>query len=203
MSNETQREALSALMDGELPAAEAERLLDAMRDDPELREQWRRHHALSALLSGGGAGPDATHELAGRIAKALDRDPVVLKPPRRVATPASRPVIGMAIAAGIVLVAVVVVLGLRGDEAPAPGEAQVARIAPTPTESAPQPAVTPVAVPSPPVTVVASTRLTWNGARPGVEDRLNGYLLNHNEYLAGGVRGMLPYARVVGYDPRN
>jgi hypothetical protein len=47
------------------------------------------------------------------------------------------------------------------------------------------------------------TRMTWNDARPAVEARLNAYLLNHNEYLAGGVRGMLPYARVVGYDARD
>jgi hypothetical protein len=49
----------------------------------------------------------------------------------------------------------------------------------------------------------ALTRMTWNDAAPAVEKRLNGYLLNHNEYLSGGVRGLLPYARVVGYDPRN
>ena len=44
--------------------------------------------------------------------------------------------------------------------------------------------------------------MMWADARPAVEARLNGYLLNHNEYLAEGVRGMLPYARVVGYDTR-
>ena len=47
---------------------------------------------------------------------------------------------------------------------------------------------------------VALTRMTWNDAGPGVEARLNAYLLNHNEFMVGGLRGMLPYARVVGYD---
>jgi len=64
---------------------------------------------------------------------------------------------------------------------------------------APEPGVADAARGTP--EALAATRLTWNDARPGVEARLNGYLLTHNEYLAGGVRGMLPYARIVGYDP--
>jgi hypothetical protein len=48
----------------------------------------------------------------------------------------------------------------------------------------------------------AATRLTWNDAAPGVANRLNGYLVTHNEYLVNGMRGMLPYARIVAYDGR-
>jgi hypothetical protein len=48
----------------------------------------------------------------------------------------------------------------------------------------------------------AATRLTWNDAAPGVANRLNGYLVNHNEYLVNGMHGMLPYARIVAYDGR-
>ena len=43
-------------------------------------------------------------------------------------------------------------------------------------------------------------RMTWNDAAPAVTNRLNGYLVTHNEYLSNGMRGMLPYARIVAYD---
>jgi len=46
---------------------------------------------------------------------------------------------------------------------------------------------------------VALGTLQWD-AQPEVEARLNGYLVSHSEYLGNGMRGMLPYARIVGYD---
>jgi hypothetical protein len=43
-------------------------------------------------------------------------------------------------------------------------------------------------------------RLQWNTTEPAVAKRLNGYLVNHSEYLDGPMRGLHPYARIVGYD---
>lgn len=40
----------------------------------------------------------------------------------------------------------------------------------------------------------------WDVNQPAVEARLNAYLVNHSEYLGHGMHGMLPYARIVGYD---
>jgi negative regulator of sigma E activity len=206
MSHETQREALSALMDGELPPAEAARLLDAMNHDPELRELWRRHHQLSGLLSGHAQMVVDGGALANRIRESLDREPVVLAPRRRAAGVTWTTGRALALAASVALVAVVVALGLTGERAASPAPAPLAQ-APSANAPGTLPAVVlaggqPSALQTTPEPA-ASTRLTWNDARPGVEARLNGYLMNHNEYLSGGVRGMLPYARVVGYDPRN
>ncbi|MDH5593931.1 MAG: anti-anti-sigma factor, partial [Gammaproteobacteria bacterium] len=44
---------------------------------------------------------------------------------------------------------------------------------------------------------VSGTR--WDVKQPAVESRLNSYLVNHNEY-SNGMQGVLPYARIVGYD---
>ena len=37
------------------------------------------------------------------------------------------------------------------------------------------------------------------GVAPDAEARLNAYLVSHNEYAGDGVRGVLPYVRIVGY----
>jgi hypothetical protein len=42
-------------------------------------------------------------------------------------------------------------------------------------------------------------RVGWDTQDPGVQRRLQGYLVSHSEYLGRGMRGMHPYARVVAY----
>ena len=44
------------------------------------------------------------------------------------------------------------------------------------------------------------TRRQWNELKPDVAERLNGYLVNHTERLGNSMGGILPYARIVGYD---
>jgi len=46
----------------------------------------------------------------------------------------------------------------------------------------------------------ALRRLQWTTTEPAVANRLTGYLVNHSEYLGGPMRGLHPYARIVGYD---
>ena len=41
--------------------------------------------------------------------------------------------------------------------------------------------------------------LKWSDVAPDAEARLNAYLVNHNEYAGNGMRGVLPYVRIVGY----
>ena len=206
MNDEQTEESLSALMDGELPHARAERVLDRVLGDVEMRERWRRHHLISAALSARNSLIVADDELASRVRVAVDAEPVPLRRPTRRLSWS----VGLAAAASFATVAVLVVLGVSNQQS-APS-----RVPPLATLSAPAdgsglaaPAVLATAAlrdSSRDATQVpgsALTRMTWNDARPAVEARLNGYLLDHSEYLADGVRGMLPYARVVGYDTRN
>ena len=44
-----------------------------------------------------------------------------------------------------------------------------------------------------------AVRRPRSDAAPDAEARLNVYLVNHNEYAGNGVRGVLPYVRIVGY----
>ncbi len=196
--NDDKAGAVSALMDDELPAARAERAVDALLDDPALREQWRLSHAASDALNGRYvAGGDA---LAERVRHAIESEPVTqpVVRPRRWAV---QPWLGVAMAASVAVAALLVV---RGIDTQPPASQTVPPLVEAPSEprraTAPSDGVIPVSTP-----VVddraALTRLTWNDPRPGVAKRLNGYLLNHNQYQATGVQGMLPYARVVGYEP--
>ena len=41
----------------------------------------------------------------------------------------------------------------------------------------------------------------WNRIEPAVEQRMNRYLVNHNEYAASrSMPGVMPYVRIVGYE---
>jgi sigma-E factor negative regulatory protein RseA len=68
---------ISALMDGELEAGEAGGALDALRDEGEARDTWRRYHAIgdamrdTPLLSAG---------FAARVAAKIAAEPTVLAP---------------------------------------------------------------------------------------------------------------------------
>ena len=180
MNDEDLRESVSALADGELAPAPARRALDAVLSDPALRVQWRRQFTISAVLTGQTPVESAGPDLADRVRVALAHEPQHILPLRAPAR-RRRLVALTAVAASLTVMALGV--GLVVHQAP----------------EGPQAIAGGSAGPSPAV----RTQMVWADARPAVEARLNGYLLNHNEYLAGGVRGMLPYARVVGYDARN
>lgn len=197
--DEDKASAVSALMDGELPRARAERALDALLDDPALREQWRVSHAASDALNGRYvAGGDA---LAERVRRAIDSEPVA-HPAVHARRWSVQPWLGVAMAASLAVAALLVVRGL---DTHAPGSQAVPQVVTAPSEPSPATVagggVVPVATTSVDEDSAALTRLTWNDPRPDVAKRLNGYLLNHNQYQATGVQGMLPYARVVGYEP--
>jgi sigma-E factor negative regulatory protein RseA len=42
----------------------------------------------------------------------------------------------------------------------------------------------------------------WDRIEPRINKRLSGYLVNHSEYAASrSAQGVMPYARIVGYEP--
>lgn len=204
MTDEQMEESLSALVDGELPHARAERVLDRVLDDVDLRERWRRHHLIRAALSARNSLVVVDDELASRVSAALDAEVVPLRRPTRRLSWS----VGLAAAASVATLAVLVVLGLANDPGSGTSVPPLAALNPSAPEAASAAQVrtaglsTSARVPTQDADS-ALTRMTWNDTRPAVEARLNGYLLEHSDYLADGVRGMLPYARVVGYDARN
>lgn len=172
------REQISALLDGELPAAEQRLLLERLGRDPALRSCLSRYQLIG----------DAVHQtlppqvdlgLADRVMAALDEQPAYHASPAWTAR-AVRPLAGLAVAASVAVVAVLAVQQLR---TPEPGAGLQVAAKPLPAAVAPAAAQLSAAQPAP------------------SRERLNEYLVNHSEYAAsGGLAGISPYARIVGYE---
>ena len=171
MSDET-KEAISALADGETGSTGTSKLLDNIIRDPSSRTTWERYHLLSDAIRG--RLPDGVQSsLSTRVHDAIALEPVALAT-RRKRVRILKPLTGLALAASVATVAILGVRSLDSEVTPA---AQIAA-----NSKATQ-----------------TTGNRWN-ASPEIEARLNAYLVNHSEYVGYGMQGMLPYARIVGYD---
>ncbi len=171
MSDEL-KEAISALADGERSAGDTSALLDKITQDASNLAMWERCHLLSDAIRG--QLPDRVQTgLPGRVRDAIAREPVTLAT-RRKRLRMLKPLTGLALAASVATVAIVGVRSLDSEVAPT---ARIAASADTPQ----------------------TTGNRWN-VSPEVEARLKAYHLKHSEYVGYGMQGMLPYARIVGYD---
>lgn len=182
------REKISLLVDGELPAGEAERCVDRLTREVHLRAAWGRYHLIGDVIRGEPirlAGED----LADRVRRSLEDEPAIVavpKPRRRAAFVREwmRPAAGAAVAASVAIAAVISFPMLVGDTPQGPAVVKTVSAPPLPTRYANH----------------SGTR--WkNLQRPEVESKLNQYLVDHNEYASpGGMTGVLPYASFVSYD---
>ena len=181
------RELSSAAVDDELGEFDQARLLKALKDDPEQRELWERYHMISDAL--GDHLPERVgDDLSARVRAAVSRE-AALSVSESAVIPGSKaikgPWGGVAIAASVALMAIIGVRSFNADDAGNPS-AQVASV-PAPSANIRQ--------------VASGTR--WHLAAPGVENKLNGYLVNHYESAPiGAMPGVLPYASIVGYDSK-
>jgi sigma-E factor negative regulatory protein RseA len=121
---------LSSLMDGELQAQEAERAIRGCCGNEELKRKWQDYHVIGDAMRG---ECPCTASSTARILAALEREPTVLAPKRRLAQHAGR--IAFAAAASIATIAVVGWVGMQGRSAPE---------GPALARTAPQDAGTPV-----------------------------------------------------------
>lgn len=122
---------LSALMDGELEAREAERAICSCCGDEQLKQKWHAYHLVGEALRGEGFSASASTR---RIMDAIAKEPTVLAPPRRAPAHVGR--IAFAAAASVATVAVVGWIGLQ-DRGTSSGPA-VAKSAPSAVAGAPQ-----------------------------------------------------------------
>jgi sigma-E factor negative regulatory protein RseA len=200
------KENTSALVDGELDRRSAAETIDALLDDDTLRAHWSRYHLVRDVLRRK-ASAEAGSELCERVSSVLADEPLHFGQPARHTgrwRAALKPAAGLALAASVAVVAVLAVRsmgppGVEPERAAAPST-RVAASVPVLGER-----VTPVASGSPQVLQAQAPaaglrRLQWTTSEPAVAQRLNGYLVNHSEYLDGAMKGMHPYARIVGYD---
>lgn len=205
------REYISAFMDGE-SGHEAEALLGHISADPALRKVWQRYHLIRDSLRGQLPAHLPRADVAARIAAAVAEEPSILTPNSHPVTPhrktpaqrALKPVVGLAIAASVAIVAIIGVRGL--DQATSTGATPAAMQTVAETESATaseslvqslQPA------PQAPLARTVSTESQQQPVQPNYQQSDGGYgfdsyLINHNEYRANaGARGITPYARIV------
>ena len=198
--NETDpKEQLSALVDGEIEGPVRDRVVGALYESPELRRTWARFHLIGDAVRKIGPVPGAD-VVAGNVSATLSDEQIVHFKPR----PRRRrlhPLPGLAMAAAVAAIAV---LGIHSLDDGGAQSRQVAGVShPEPevagsVSATPEPAVRIASTGARPTDSEAS-RLQWSDVAPNAEARLNAYLVNHNEYAGNGMRGVLPYVRIVGY----
>ena len=198
MSNKP-KENLSALMDGELETRSASKTIDVLLESNELQVHWSRYHVLRDVLRHK-VYPDAGSELCERVRRLLTDEPLHFSRPRllpRRWRETLRPVAGLALAATVAVVAILAVRGLGQ----LPDQPETAQAPSTPVAASTTAAILPASTSTQgEFRPAALRRLQWNTSDPAVAIRLNGYLVNHSEHLAGAMTSMHPYARIVAYD---
>ncbi len=104
---------LSSLMDGELDAAEADRIITGCCRSPENATTWQAYHLIGDVLRGEQAGRPGS---ADRIISLLGEEPTVLSPRKRFSQGAGR--IAFAAAASVATIAAVGWIGFTSRSAP-------------------------------------------------------------------------------------
>lgn len=176
-------EKLSAFVDGEL--RETDQLLRKLASDHEASQQWQRYHLIRDAMQGKlSRQPEC--DISTQLREAIAGEPVIFTPlwrrihPRFIMKQAA----GFAVAAAVGTLAVLSVQQVQLNNAPA----------------------TTVAVAQPTVSERQQIRQVtvkkFNRLDAAVESKLNGYLVNHNEYSASArMNGLMPYTRIVSIVP--
>jgi sigma-E factor negative regulatory protein RseA len=104
-------EKLSALMDGELDDAEAQRQIAAIRTDAEAREQWEAFHLIGDALR---HEPLLAASVSAKVATRLAEEPTVLAPKRLARAPKRATTYAWSAAASVAAAAFVGWVALSG-----------------------------------------------------------------------------------------
>lgn len=181
--NDLNKEQLSALIDGE---HDNDHVLDKLIHDKELKQTWSRYHLIGDCLRDN--IPDyISNQISQNVSHVLKDEPTVLTPTKRQFN--FKPLAGFAIAASVAMVAVLTIQTNNNPASPSLDGQAVAAYTPAQTEiiNFSQPQVLPASV------------TTHSDTPESIEkERLNNYLLNHNEYRSNaGMNVIMPYVRMV------
>ncbi len=178
-------EHLSSLMDGEITREAGLFLTRRLSSDEEMCETWERYHLIRDCIR----QPGSTQFVSGMSVKlnaSLDAEELPSVSPWR-SRRWLKPVSGLAIAASVAMVAIVVTAPQQGE---LPGSGEMALSAPVN-----QPFVSPNNLPVAPVTQAAS----YTPQSQQVDsNRLNAYLLRHNQMAkTAGRQGFVSFVPIV------
>jgi len=179
-----QNELLSALVDGELQGKELDDVLQLLNTNEQARRQLQRYQRTSDVLHDHGVSHHHI-DLSDRISATLDDEVEFTTSSKNTAQIIAFPrqfwkqAASLAVAASIGALAVIGVMTQPQNQL-----VQVPQVASVEIETTPM--------------IVATTGKRWTVEEQEVEERLNSYLVDHNEYA--GASGVFSYARVVSYD---
>lgn len=183
-----QNEMMSALMDGELSSHQIDEQIANLSSSTDSKQTWHRYHLMREALQGQ-LHHNVDVQLSERISTALEAEPTILAPAGKTGNKYLKPLAGLAIAASVTAA---VLLGVQVTNTSTVSDSTPSFASNT-TPQFSQP-VQFVGVRNPAVST--SSRQTT-----AVESPMNRYLVNYNEYRANtGMRGMLPYVRIVGHE---
>ena len=177
-------EHLSSLMDGELSRDAGLFLTRRLFSDEEMCEKWERYHLVRDCIRQPGSKQVVTG-LNVRMSSSLDAEEVPTVSVWR-SNRWLKPVSGLAIAASVALMAIVVTAPQPGQT---PGEADTALATPPS-----QPFVSPNALARSP----ASQAVSYAPGQRASSNRLNAYLLRHNQMArTAGRQGFVSFVPIV------
>ena len=178
-------EHLSSLMDGEMSRDSGMFLTRRLSSDDTMCETWERYHLIRDCIRQPG-GKQLVTGLSKRLNAQLDAEdaPAMSVWQRR---PWLKPVSGLAIAASVAMMAIVVTAPQPGAIPGAVGDAALA-------QPANQPFVSPNTLPLSPVSQPAS----FSSSPQTQDQRMNNYLLRHNQMArTAGRQGFVSFVPIV------
>lgn len=182
-------EQLSAFMDDELSASEQERLAGRLVSDESMRSTASRYGLIGEALRQQQSVSVERLDIADKVRAAVADEPTVLAPRKKVNRPQfTQSFWGGAVAASVALISLFFVLpGLdKPDNAVANFESSTV----AQTDFAPQQHAQTVSA-------------TWRTNNPQLNEKLNRYLMEHNEMSAQtGLNGPAAQANFVSYSGR-
>lgn len=209
MANKNMKDALSALIDGELDEHEMQMLIREMRDDAEHKRCWEHYHIIGDALRNN-LPPRIESSMVDRISQAILTEDLPLQEQLVSEQPVSeqarsnrvrtmRPMAGFAMAASVAAVAYLGFGMIALDDQAGPRLAST-----TPAEMA-SPVVPNMVAKSNPVPLGIQT--VSDGHRSAVQSslqsRLNPYLYDHRNAATTGINAwVLPRARIVVAKPK-
>ena len=200
-------EKFSAFIDNELDVSDFDEIYGSLNSDEEMKQRWQRYHIISDTMQKH-LPVTVDCSLADRVMHQLESEPTIIAPeiissfsktePSKesapeisaaaisgnsssgtVVSPVFKQIAGFAVAASVMLVAVFTTQTFN--KGPDQVNAPIAKVPAMPDKSQFARVVEP------------RTNLP-----PSLQNRLNKYLANHNQY-SSTAPGVLPYARIIGY----
>ena len=183
--SENNNEQLSSLIDGEYDG-NYDRVIERLILDQELKDTWSRYHLIRDCLREH-LPEEISNQVSTNVSKALSNEPTILAP-QKTQQFNLKPLAGFAIAASVAMVAV---FGI-----------QVSNESNS-VSSSPLLATNTVAPQTQTFSFEGAQALPASVRKSDTPEdvanqRLNNYLMNHNEYRSNGsMNGILPYVRLV------